>query len=71
MDHQIHKQQLPAIQINNSLTVCQMLFAEDVGIFIPATETAFIELCNCISLYEQASGAKVEFTEVSYHANRP
>jgi hypothetical protein len=59
MDHRIHNQQLPAIQINSSLTVCKMLFADHVGIFIPASETAFIELCNCTSLYEQASGAKL------------
>jgi hypothetical protein len=59
MDHQITTKKLPAIKITSNLTICQMLFADDVGIFIPATEQAFEALRNNISLYESASGAKL------------
>jgi hypothetical protein len=59
MDHQISTNQLPAIEINNKLTVCQMLFADDVGIFIPATEIAFTALLKCLTTYEAASRAKL------------
>jgi hypothetical protein len=39
--------------------VCHMLFADDVRIFIPTSETAFSELKNCIGLYETTSGSKL------------
>jgi hypothetical protein len=59
MDHQIETKQLPAIQISPGLSICHMLFADDVGIFIPATEPAFNSLRICIAHYEEASGAKL------------
>jgi hypothetical protein len=47
------------IKITDSLTVCHRLFADDVGVFLPATETAWDELRQHISLYEKASGARL------------
>jgi hypothetical protein len=64
MDHQISMNLLPAIHVNEELKVCQMLFADDVGIFIPATENAFLKLKDCISLYESASGAKLNLQKL-------
>jgi hypothetical protein len=40
---------------------CHMLFVDNVGIFIPALELAFNKLYKCLSLYEAASGAKLNF----------
>jgi hypothetical protein len=59
IDHQIANKTVPTIQIGPDLTICHMLFADLVGIFIHATEKAFAELRNCLSLYEAALGAKL------------
>jgi hypothetical protein len=47
------------IQVTNNLKICHRLFADDVGVFIPANQSAFNELQSHIQLYEKASGAKL------------
>jgi hypothetical protein len=59
IDHQISSGTLQAVQVTKDLTIYHMLFADDVGIFIPAAESAFSELQNCLTYYEEASGAKL------------
>jgi hypothetical protein len=59
IDHQIAINKLPTIKVSPNLVVCHMLFAYNIGIFIPASEISFIELRNCIAQYKAASGAKL------------
>jgi hypothetical protein len=59
VDYQIESQKLLATSISKELIVYHKLFADDVGIFIHALEIAFEELRKCITLYEKASGAKL------------
>jgi hypothetical protein len=50
---------IPGIPISNTLNVAHRLFADDMGIMIPATEEAFNSIRQALSEYEQASGAKL------------
>jgi hypothetical protein len=59
LDAKILDKELPAIHINDQLSTCHMFFADDVGIFIPATQHAFNLLKSYLDLYEKASGAKL------------
>lgn len=47
------------IHILDNLYICKRLFADDMGIMIPAQPECFKKVKDCISLYEQASGAKL------------
>jgi hypothetical protein len=47
------------IQVTENLKIYHRLFADDVGVFIPANQNAFNELQSHINLYEKASGAKL------------
>jgi exonuclease III len=59
LDAQIQSKRLPTVFLSEDLTVCHLLFADDIGIFIPATPTAFQTLKDCINVYEVASGARL------------
>lgn len=47
------------LKLSRSLLICEQMLADDLGIFIRAQEESFAEVESCISLYEQASGAKL------------
>jgi hypothetical protein len=64
IDYQIESHRLPILLISKELTICHMLFADDVRIFILALETAFEELRKCIALYEKALGAKLNLQKL-------
>lgn len=49
--------------MKEGLTLYHKLFADDVGIFIPAIETNFIKLQEILHLYEVASGAKLNLSK--------
>lgn len=55
--------ELNGIQIQDGLTICFRLFADDMGMFIPATEEAFNRARSCIAVYEAASGAKLNLAK--------
>jgi hypothetical protein len=59
IDAIIEDKTFPAVQINPELSVCHMFFANDVGIFLPATSEAFKALQDCLDIYQKASGAKL------------
>jgi hypothetical protein len=44
IDYHIASHRLPALSISRELIVCHMLFADDVGIFIPTSEIALNKL---------------------------
>jgi hypothetical protein len=46
-------------EINNHLRICHRFFANDVGAFIPASQTAFKRQQEYLQIYERASGAKL------------
>lgn len=50
--------ELDGIRITNNLTICHRLFADDVGVFIPATEQSFKKLQMIIKLYETTLSTK-------------
>lgn len=52
-------QHLQGIWISEELTISYCLFADDMGLFIIALESAFREVTEAISLYELASRAKL------------
>ncbi|CAM6091071.1 unnamed protein product [Calypogeia fissa] len=56
---------LKGICISDHLTISYRLFADDLGVFIPATETTFIQLKDTLSLYENATGARLNFGKTS------
>lgn len=47
------------IQVSKSLSICERLFADNMGIMIPAQPEFFKQVEDCILLYERASGAKL------------
>jgi hypothetical protein len=47
------------VEIQGKRQICHCFFADDVGIFILAEEIAFQKLTELISMYENASGAKL------------
>lgn len=56
-DHLLRIGLMHVISVNTDLVVCHQLFADDVGMFIPAIEGAFHEARDAIVVYEAASGA--------------
>jgi hypothetical protein len=59
LDNAIIRTNNLGIVINDELTVRLRLFVDNVGVFIPATLIAFRELTEHISVYEKASGARL------------
>lgn len=55
--------EVDGIGISNSLTIYHRLFADDVGIFILATEESFGKLQSILKLYEMASRAKLNLSK--------
>lgn len=51
--------QMMKIHISKSLSICEWLFANGMGITIPAQSKCFKQVEDCISLYELAWGAKL------------
>lgn len=45
--------------VNTHLTLGERLFADDLGMFLPATQADVEAVKHCIHLYERASGAKL------------
>lgn len=50
---------LQGIKISDKLTICYCLFADDMGLFIPAMEEAFRNARDAITTFELASSAKL------------
>lgn len=62
MDYLKHLLSIGAItrvRISKDLTICHMLFVDDVDIFIPVDETCFKWLQDALRIYELALGAKL------------
>lgn len=55
--------ELDGIRINDNLTICHRLFANDVRVFIPTKERNFTKLQEALNLYELASGAKLNLAK--------
>lgn len=56
---------LLGVRLGDSLHICELLFADDLGVLIPASAQAFQELEEVIHLYEGASGAKLNIQKSS------
>jgi hypothetical protein len=50
MDDQIKNGALETVNIKEDLSVCQMLFVDDVGIIIPEKEESFEEITRIINV---------------------
>ncbi|CAM6124136.1 unnamed protein product [Calypogeia fissa] len=61
LNDRLHSGHLQGIQITEHLTISYRLFADDLGVFIPATEQAFLQLKEALALYELATGARLNF----------
>lgn len=53
------------MRLADSNHICEWLFADDLRVFIPAIEQAFSDLEEVISLYERASGEKLNLPKSS------
>lgn len=53
------------IQILESLSIYERLFVDDMGIMILAQPNFFKQVEDCIILYEQALGAKINIRKSS------
>lgn len=53
--------ELQGVKITEDVTICHRLFADDLGIFIPADEGNFHKLQSILNIYETAAGAKMNF----------
>jgi hypothetical protein len=47
------------LQISNTISICDRFFADDLGIFIPASEEAFQAVQAILQQYKLATGAKL------------
>lgn len=54
---------LPSLQITNTLSLGERLFADDISSFLPVDPVNFQAFQNCIQVYEQASGAKLNLNK--------
>lgn len=57
LEHLLSSGAMEGVRILDELTICHRLFANDVGIFIPAKEISFRKLQDALKIYELASGA--------------
>jgi hypothetical protein len=63
LTHGLHLGSLSGIQISAKLTVSFRLFADDMGMFIPATAHAFGQAKEILAVYELASGQKLNLSK--------
>lgn len=56
---------LSSITVAPTLQICKRLFADDMGILIPADAGSFQEVEDCLQLYEKALGAKLNLPKSS------
>lgn len=61
--HKLDIGELQGIKISEEITVCMRLFADDLGVFIAASERNFRKLQEIISVYEAASGARMNLAK--------
>lgn len=59
LDDQLLTGRLHGIQVHEALVISYMLFADDLGMFVPASESHFNEVISCLRKYEAASGSKL------------
>jgi hypothetical protein len=59
LDNAIESDSAIGIKVSNDSKICHQFFADDVGVFIPATNNAYCQLKEHLNLYEKASGAKL------------
>jgi hypothetical protein len=59
LDKALNQDNKLGIKIDDELTICHRLFADDVGIFIQAKPNAFQELREHLAIYKKASGARL------------
>lgn len=64
LQYKLSRGEIDGVKISEELTICHRLFADDVGIFIPADEHSFVKLQEALSLYEKASGAKLNLAKL-------
>lgn len=57
---------LMGLWLGDSIHIYEKLFADDLGILLPASEQAFKELEGAIWLYELASGEKLNIQKSSF-----
>lgn len=51
---------MQGLKINEDLTISYHLFADDLGIFLPATPEAFQQVRDALLTYENAFGSKLK-----------
>lgn len=63
LQHQLTTREFEGVKISEELTICHMLFVDNVGIFIPATKHNFKKLQEALKFYKLASGAKLNLVK--------
>lgn len=61
--HQLNIDNMGGIEIMENFTIYHCIFANDVGVFIPATPQCFSQLKDTIKLYETTSWAKLNLAK--------
>lgn len=56
--------ELEGIKVTKEVTICIRLFADDMGVFIKATEENFKKLQDILNLYKTAVGAKMNMAKM-------
>lgn len=59
MESELKANRLSGLQVSHTFCILHRLFADDLGVFIPASETAFEAIKNVLHCYEKASGARL------------
>src|SRR5450759_429773 len=54
---------LQGIPIREGLIVSYKLFADDLGMFLPANREAFAQVRSILALYEVATGARINLSK--------
>lgn len=63
LQHKLDSKELEGIKIFEELTIYHRLFADDVGIFIPADKACFKKLQEALKIYELVSRAKLNLAK--------
>lgn len=58
-NHELESSGMQGINFSSLLTISYRFFADNLGIFIPATALSFEEVCGILKVYEEATGAKL------------
>lgn len=54
---------MEGVRISEELTICHLLFADGISIFIPTDKISFKKLQEALKIYELVSGAKLNLAK--------